>query len=573
MSFTEYLNSAGRLLYDRPAAVIPTYLLFAGIFSAARVPLFVTLGIAAALLVAGGQLEALVAELEELDPAAFEPDPGDPEAVEPDPEAIPPGLEEALANVFTPEVVGLVLLGILGSVLVAIVARGLSNAATLTAMYAGLEGNDVVRGAVDGLADRWRSFVALSVVEVLLLFVAATPIFLSLLVLAGAPAAGLLLLLLAIPISGLLAIAVFLGLAFAGQAIVVDDVGVGGGIRRGLRLIVDRPVAFAGYVVVLVGLLIGYAMLSGVLTLLGISRVIGLVGLFVALPFLDTFKLSLYADREYVSKYRAARPAGDDRVVQTDGGDRSDEEDESPDEQFEWVVEEPPDGDGVKRSDRDADSIAEASDDRPRREATVERPGVLDRLRTTFSDGMRTMGRFVLEHPLAHLLSIAVFAIGVALGFFVTAGIDVPMEGPEDIAGIFGVFPVDVFVTIAANNWLVGATAAFGGIVLGIPTAVSLLFNGALVGGIYGLSEPIVFIALVAPHGVIELPAIFVATAGGFYLAGVTIGAIRGTVGREDVADALRLLFGVMMGLAVVFVVAAFVEAFLTPLIGAAILG
>ncbi|PSQ04998.1 hypothetical protein BRC97_10285 [Halobacteriales archaeon QS_6_71_20] len=85
--------------------------------------------------------------------------------------------------------------------------------------------------------------------------------------------------------------------------------------------------------------------------------------------------------------------------------------------------------------------------------------------------------------------------------------------------------------------------------------------------------DPTAFLALVAPHGVLELPTI--AVAGGL---GLHLGAVgwRGLCGRTDaatVAGELERAAYVLVGVGVLLVVAAAVEAFLTPRVAAAVLG
>jgi uncharacterized membrane protein SpoIIM required for sporulation len=85
--------------------------------------------------------------------------------------------------------------------------------------------------------------------------------------------------------------------------------------------------------------------------------------------------------------------------------------------------------------------------------------------------------------------------------------------------------------------------------------------------------DPVAFLALVAPHGVIEIPAIVIAGSAGLSLGGVGVGAVRGRYSDDDVAAAIRRVYRVLLGLVPLFVVAALIEAFLTPLVASAVLG
>ena len=119
---------------------------------------------------------------------------------------------------------------------------------------------------------------------------------------------------------------------------------------------------------------------------------------------------------------------------------------------------------------------------------------------------------------------------------------------------------------IAVNNWLVAVGQTFAGLALGIPTAVNLLFNGAIVGIVAGVSTDLLTVgALVVPHALLEVPALAVSGAIGLHLGRVGWRRARGKIDDAALAEEIRLAFWVLVGLALVFVIASFVEAFLTP--------
>ncbi|QLG60931.1 stage II sporulation protein M [Halorarum salinum] len=202
-----------------------------------------------------------------------------------------------------------------------------------------------------------------------------------------------------------------------------------------------------------------------------------------------------------------------------------------------------------------------------------ERRPVRTRIRTGLGGGVRELGRFVRGHPAANVLGALFVAAGAAGGYALTAPTGVSVPPPEDVGLVFGAVPVGPFVNIAANNWLVSAGTAFGGLAIGVPAAASLLFNGALIGALAGVFDRVAFLALVAPHGVLELPAVAVAGGLGLHLGAVGWRGLRGRADAAAVAAELRRATMVLVGLALVLVVASFVEAFLTPRIAAFVLG
>jgi uncharacterized membrane protein SpoIIM required for sporulation len=121
---------------------------------------------------------------------------------------------------------------------------------------------------------------------------------------------------------------------------------------------------------------------------------------------------------------------------------------------------------------------------------------------------------------------------------------------------------------ILTNNIQVSFVAFAGGILAGVGTTLVLLYNGALLGGVAGLTMAAgrtgPFLSLVAPHGVLELSVIAVSGAAGFSVGWALIDP-----GRRSRRVALGL--GARRGAEIVlgtmpwFVLAGVVEGFVTP--------
>jgi uncharacterized membrane protein SpoIIM required for sporulation len=494
----------------------------------------------------------------------------------------------------TPTTAVLFLLGVMATLLAVVVAQAVSAAVTLTGIAGALDDDDPVAAGLSGLS-RTGSYLGVWFVRLALLAVVT-----GLALLVGGfgsslGALGVLVGLLVGLVWLLAVVAILLLLAFAGQAIAVDEVGVAGALKASAAFPVREPFGFVVYVVVVAVVAYGGA---GVLTLLlsalGVPRVAALVALLVVPPIVDGFKTALYADRELPAvDGGATRSVG----VRADGGRESDDTTEpgrdadeaETDDGFVWG----PSSDESESTGDESESTARASgpptDDA---ESQTEEPlpdaaefgdpaagtrrNLGSRLLEGVQRGVRRLGDFVVGHPLANLAALALFALGLAAGWQLTAGVGTRLGGPANVATVFGETPLQataVFGNIAANNWLVAATASFGGLGFGIPTAVSLLFNGVLIGALGGVFDRLTFLALVAPHGVIEIPALAVAGGLGLHLGRVGYRGLRGRVSVDAAADELREGFDVLVGLAVVFVVAAAIEAYLTPLVASWILG
>ncbi len=142
----------------------------------------------------------------------------------------------------------------------------------------------------------------------------------------------------------------------------------------------------------------------------------------------------------------------------------------------------------------------------------------------------------------------------------------IPREGGAE-------WPVAIRSAIGAlimvNNIKVGILAFGLGFTLGIGTAVTLFYNGLIVGALSahyfraGLSYP--FWALILPHGALELMAIFLCGAAGFVLGWPIVSPGELTRKEALVAGARRAAI-MVAGSLPFFVIAAAIEGFVTPM-------
>jgi len=121
---------------------------------------------------------------------------------------------------------------------------------------------------------------------------------------------------------------------------------------------------------------------------------------------------------------------------------------------------------------------------------------------------------------------------------------------------------------IMTNNISVCFTAFAWGITAGIGTVFSMFFNGLLIGVVGAAcwlnNMSLSLWSFVAPHGVLELPAIFIAGAAGLRLAHGIL--FPGLLTRKDSlvkagGEAVRLL----MGIVPMLIVAGSIEGFISP--------
>ena len=190
------------------------------------------------------------------------------------------------------------------------------------------------------------------------------------------------------------------------------------------------------------------------------------------------------------------------------------------------------------------------------------------------------------EHRPYVWLSAGLFAVGIAIGLALyAAGVDLtdlllealteefgedelPGDGADPGGGLAFEPTAGFFI---ANNTPPFLAAIAGALTLGVVTLILMVFNGLLIGNIAAVvgSETGlgVIVALIGPHGIFELPALFIAAGVGFrfvHRAGQRVFGSRGALFTK--AYLLRTTLFVVFGW-LLLVLAAFVEAYVTLLI------
>jgi uncharacterized membrane protein SpoIIM required for sporulation len=138
----------------------------------------------------------------------------------------------------------------------------------------------------------------------------------------------------------------------------------------------------------------------------------------------------------------------------------------------------------------------------------------------------------------------------------------------EDFEDYYSSEPAAQFATeVTVNNIRVAIMAFAAGILLCVPCALLLIYNGANVGAAGGVfiyaGEAGRFFGLILPHGLLELSAIVVAGAAGLRL-GWTVISPGDRPRGEALAEEGRRSVVIVMGLFLAFVVAGLIEGFVT---------
>lgn len=138
----------------------------------------------------------------------------------------------------------------------------------------------------------------------------------------------------------------------------------------------------------------------------------------------------------------------------------------------------------------------------------------------------------------------------------------------EDFESYYSSKPASEFAAqVTTNNIQVGFLAFAGGVLLCVPTAFLLVYNGANLGVPAGLfaaaGENAKFYGLILPHGLLELTAVVIAGSAGLRL-GWSLVDPGDRLRRDAVTEEGRRSVVVVLGLVATFGVAGLIEGFVT---------
>lgn len=181
-------------------------------------------------------------------------------------------------------------------------------------------------------------------------------------------------------------------------------------------------------------------------------------------------------------------------------------------------------------------------------------------------------------HPFA-LVAAATFLAGALAGAAAMATTSpAALSGLPGASGDPNLFPDRLTTwTVFSNNVVALAVLATGAVTFGATTFLGLFLNGLLVGILVfagaGESTLAWTLALLLPHGVLELGAFVVVGGAAYRVAWRVVAYLRGrrerALTRAEAVEAVVLLAVAVLGLAV----AAWVEVQLTPEVARAVVG
>lgn len=192
--------------------------------------------------------------------------------------------------------------------------------------------------------------------------------------------------------------------------------------------------------------------------------------------------------------------------------------------------------------------------------------------------GMGELSKFLLSpHNVpSHVLSIATFVVGIVAGMQVSSSglsqllFALGYQSGKMNPAFSGIGVPFLAVDLSFHNWSVSLATALSGLALMIPTLVTMMFNGFILGVVVSLVPNMgMFLAAILPHGIIELPSFILAGSVGFSLSIKFIRALMrgGSSTDSGIHGAIKQAIYIILGLAPFFILAGIVEAFVTPFV------
>jgi uncharacterized membrane protein SpoIIM required for sporulation len=170
-----------------------------------------------------------------------------------------------------------------------------------------------------------------------------------------------------------------------------------------------------------------------------------------------------------------------------------------------------------------------------------------------------------------------VVAVAIAAWIARSPGIQTALLPPQearslvnhDFQGYYSQYAASSFAAqVWTNNVWVAAESLIFGILLGIPTVLLLLANaingGVDAGYLFAHGKGTLFFGLILPHGMLELSAVFLASAAGLRLGWTIIDPGDRTRGQA-LAEEGRSTVIIALGMIVALGVSGVIEAFVTP--------
>lgn len=186
-----------------------------------------------------------------------------------------------------------------------------------------------------------------------------------------------------------------------------------------------------------------------------------------------------------------------------------------------------------------------------------------------FTDSFNDSIKYVSNHKKYVYLAMVVFFISSFFGYFASDNLKFLDKALMEIANkTQGLDSLELLWFIFSNNVTSALSVLFLGVILGIFPIFNAIFNGTILGYVYSKAVPVAGFGVIwriLPHGVFELPAIFISIGLGIHL-GVSLFSRNGLFSlRTKLKNSLKVFLALVVPL---LMLAAVIESFLIFFVG-----
>ncbi len=301
-------------------------------------------------------------------------------------------------------------------------------------------------------------------------------------------------------------------LFFAEESIVIEGMGVIDSIKRSICIVSENIGSVSVFIFILIVVLITYGVIEGIFEVIALlcnsslSPFFMLFSIVILVPWIQIAKLNFFLDRTGVA---------------------------------------------VKEMDEEIAIIKTA------RKLIARSPYILI--------------NFIRNNKVYLLASLSVYGIGIGIGYYMGHSFSflsdeamiVLSEGwaEQSFIGPYISMPLIDVIFYFSNNIGVAMNIGLSGIFIGLPTIAGGIINGTIIGLFYGIVPAETATMFIALHGIPEYLALVIATA-----AGIKLG-VKIMKSPENGAEALMETVEVVLATSLLLGIAAFLEAFVTPIV------
>lgn len=186
-----------------------------------------------------------------------------------------------------------------------------------------------------------------------------------------------------------------------------------------------------------------------------------------------------------------------------------------------------------------------------------------------FANSFNESLKYVSEHKNYIYIAMIIFFLSSIWGYFSSENLGFLDKALIEISEkTNGLDALELLWFIFSNNVTSALSALFLGIIFGVVPIFNAIFNGTILGYVYSKAAPIAGFGVIwriLPHGIFELPAIFISLGLGINL-GVSLFNKRGIRSlREKIKNSLKVFLALIVPL---LMLAATIESFLIFFIG-----